>query len=138
MPATRPRLYFENAAGRLLEHPAGYVVFQYQPGKRKLGDFQALLTHTGLLLQRNGWNRVLGDQRLMSPFTEEETTWVVENWLDPAPQRAGGIYTAVVVAQDVFARLAASQLQQEAKASTLTYRHFNNEEAAAAWLSQVK
>ncbi|GAB3845317.1 hypothetical protein GCM10028822_03600 [Hymenobacter terrigena] len=48
-------------------------MFQYHPGKRRLTDLQALLTHTRNLLNRNQWHRLLGDQRRMSPFTEEES-----------------------------------------------------------------
>jgi hypothetical protein len=70
-------IYFKNAAVTLREHPAGYVVFEYHTGKREFADFQAALTHTGNLLHRRDWNKILGDQRLMSPFTEEESTSAV-------------------------------------------------------------
>jgi hypothetical protein len=137
MPLSGLSVYFENAAGRLLEHPAGYVYFQYHPGKRNFLDLQALLTHTSILLHRKKWYKILGDQRLMSPFTEEERAWIVEHWLSHDPQRPGGIYAAVVVANDVFARLAASQVQHEAKTSVLTYRLFEHDADAAAWLQQL-
>ena len=135
-PAT-PRLYFENPAGRVLEHPAGYVMFQYHPGKRQLSDLQALLTHTRNLFERNGWNRLLGDQRLMAPFTEEESAWIVDYWLDSTRQGPDGIYGAVLLAHDVFARLSNAQVMHEAKAAALTYRVFDTEEAAVAWLKQL-
>jgi hypothetical protein len=131
-------IYFENAAGRVLEHPDGYAVFEYAPGKRVFSDLQALLTHTSQLLRRRNWYRILGDQRRMSPFTPEESQWILEYWLDPANQRAQGVYAAVLLAEDVFARLAASQLMQDAKAAALTYHLFDNEPAAAAWLRQVQ
>lgn len=130
-------IYFENAVGRLLEHPDGYAYFQYYPGKRKLSDLQALLTHTSRLLQRNKWCKILGDQRLMLPFTDEESAWIVEHWLAHDRQRPGGIYAAVILANDVFARLATSQIQYETKASALTYRVFEHEAAAAVWLLQA-
>jgi hypothetical protein len=137
MPTTGLSIYFENAAGRLLEHPDGYVYFQYHPGKRVFADLQALLTHTSLLLQRKKWVKILGDQRLMSPFTEQESAYILEHWLAHGLQSADAIYAAVIVANDVFARLVASQVQHEAKASVLTYRLFEQEAAAAAWLRQV-
>ena len=127
-------VYFQNPAGRVLEHPAGYAVFEYAPGKRQLSDLQALLVHTGQLLRRHQWNRLLGDQRRMSPFTEEESKWIVEYWLDPANQSPGGLYAAVLLAEDVFARLATAQLINDAKAAALTYHMFDNEQAAVAWL----
>jgi hypothetical protein len=43
MSASGLSIYFENAAGRLLEHPDGYVYFQYRAGKRTFTDLQALL-----------------------------------------------------------------------------------------------
>ncbi|GAA4509493.1 hypothetical protein GCM10023172_43070 [Hymenobacter ginsengisoli] len=130
-------IYFENAAGRLLEHPDGYVRFEYFPGKRKLTDLQALLTHTGQLLKRNNWNKLLGDQRLMTPFTPEESAWIVDYWLDRARQRPGGIYGAVILANDVFARLSMTQVMTDAKAAALTYRLFDSEEKAVEWLKQL-
>jgi len=130
-------LYFENAAGRLLEHPDHYVVFQYHAGKRKFTDLQALLTHTGILLRRNNWHKLLGDQRLMVPFTEEESKWIVEYWLDGPQQRDGGLYGAILVAHDVFARLSMSQIMHEAQAASLTYRLFENEKEATTWLRQL-
>jgi hypothetical protein len=136
-PTVTIKLYFENSAGRLLEHPNGYVVLEYKPGKRKFFDLQALLTHTRNLLERNQWHRLLGDQRQMAPFTEEERAWIVDYWLDGSRQRAGGIHSAVVLANDVFARLSMDQISHDAKVSALTYRVFDNEESAAAWLRQI-
>jgi hypothetical protein len=121
----------------LLEHPEGFAIFQYHPGKRKLSDLQALLTHTSNLLVRNNWNRLLGDQRLMAPFTEEESAWIVSYWLDNTRQSSGNIYGAILLAQDVFARLTMDQVMHEAQASVLTYRNFDDEGKAVAWLRQV-
>ena len=50
-----PRLSLDNAAGQVLEHPAGYVLLIYKPGERTLADLQALITHMARLLQRKGW-----------------------------------------------------------------------------------
>ena len=137
IPAATPKLYFENPAGRLLEHPDGYAIFQYHPGPRQFHHLQALLTHTLNLLQRNGWHRMLGDQRLMAPFTEEESAWIVDHWLDPSRHGSMGLYGAVLLAPDVFAHLPHDQVMHDAKAAALTYRLFDTEEAAVAWLQQL-
>lgn len=136
-PLLTPKLYFENAAGRVLEHPDGYAIFQYHAGPRKFHHLQALLVHIGNLLQRNGWNRLLGDQRLMAPFTDEESAWIVDYWLDSSRHGPDGIYGAVLLAHDVFARLSNVQVMHDAKAAALTYRLFDTEEAAVAWLREV-
>lgn len=136
-PTLTTKLYFENSVGRLLEHPEGFAILQYHPGKRKLSDLQALLTHGGNLLVRNQWHRMLGDQRLMVPYTDDESAWIVNYWLDASRQRPGGLYGAVIVANDVFARLSMDQVMHEARASALTYRLFDSEDKAVAWLRQV-
>jgi hypothetical protein len=136
-PTITPKLYFENSVGRLLEHPEGFVIFQYHPGQRQLSDLQALLTHTRNLLERNQWHRMLGDQRQMVPYSDEERAWIISHWLDSSRQRPGGIYGAVILASDIFARLSMDQVTQEAKSSALTYRYFDNEANAVAWLRQV-
>lgn len=130
------RVYFENAAGRVLEHPAGYVVFVYRPGPRQLPDFQALITHTSRLLVRNGWHCILGDQRQMVPLTPEEREWVVAFWQQHTMQHADHLCAAVVLPQDVFARLAASQLKSEMRYANMTYQQFADEQDAVAWLKQ--
>ena len=129
-------VYFENPAGRVLEHPAGYGVLVYSPGKRELTELQALLVHTGQLLRRRQWHRLLGDQRRMTPYTEQESAWILGYWLDPANQQPQGLYAAILLAEDVFARLSTTQLISDAKAAALTYHFFDNELTASAWLQQ--
>ncbi len=131
-----PRLTFENAAGQVLEHPAKYALLRYKPGPRTLPDLQALITHIGLLLQRKGWYCILGDQGLMAPFTPEQSAWLVAYWEGYTTRYSGRVYAAVVLAHDVFARLAVSQLRQDIAVAELTYRQFPDLSAAAAWLTQ--
>ncbi|HEX8349395.1 MAG TPA: hypothetical protein VF598_05505 [Hymenobacter sp.] len=131
------RVYFENPVGRVLEHPDGYALVQYKPGKRQLYHLQAFLTHAGHLLQRRGWYKLLGDQRFMEPFTPEESAWIVDYWLTRARQ-GSEVYGAVVLPNDVFARLSVSQVINEAKAAAMTYRLFDNEDEAKAWLLEMK
>jgi hypothetical protein len=136
MPLLASALHFENAAGQVSTHPAGYVLLTYKPGPRTLPDLQALITRIGLLLLRNGWHRILGDQRLMAPLSLEENAWLVEFWQAYTQQRPGRIYVAVVHPQDVFARLAVSQLRQNIGVADLAYRSFADEASAIAWLAK--
>ena len=136
MPASTPLISFENAAGQVLAHPAGYAWLVYKPGPRTLADLQALITHIGHLLVRNSWHRILGDQRLMAPLLPEQSVWLVAYWQAYTQQRPRQLYAAVVLAHDVFARLAVSQLRQELSGGELTYRQFEDLPAATAWLAQ--
>ena len=137
MPAVSPRLYFENAVGRLYEHPDGYALFKFNPGKRKFSELQGLLGHVRNLLERNRWHRFLADQRLLAPFTPEEVVWIVDHWHATAAHHPAGLYGAVVMAQDVFARLAMAQIVQQANAASMHFRRFETEAEATGWLEQV-
>ncbi|GAB3243577.1 hypothetical protein GCM10027346_40440 [Hymenobacter seoulensis] len=129
------RLYFENPVGRILEHPDGYVLIRYHAGPRDLFHLQAFLTHTGRLLQLRKWNKLFGDQRLMEPFTDEEGQWIVEYWLSESNQN-WPVYGAVLVAPEALASLPEALRSQPAHAGALTYRLFDDEQAAATWLLQ--
>lgn len=131
-PQSLPLFYFQNPVGRLLEHPRGYALVEYRPGPRQLSDLQGLLAQLVRLLTQRGWDRVLADQRLMQPYTPEESEWIRGNWLTRGIVFRG----AILLPQDVFARLASSQLVHEAKAASLSYRMFEEPAAAETWLLQ--
>jgi hypothetical protein len=135
MPAASPTLllYFQNPVGRLLEHPQGYALVEYLPGPRQLSDLQGLLAQLERLLTQRRWTKVLADQRLMQPYTPEESDWIRNNWLT----RGVAYHGAVLLPHDVFARLASSQLILEAKAASLSYRLFDEPAAAQAWLLEL-
>ena len=134
MSATSPTLlYFQNPVARLLEHPQGYAVVEYRPGPRQLSDLQGLLAQLVRLLTQRGWDKVLADQRLMQPYTPEESEWIRANWLTRGVVFRG----AILLPHDVFARLASSQLVHEAKAANLSYRLFEEQAAAEVWLLGV-
>jgi hypothetical protein len=132
------RLYFENPVGRLLEHPNGYALIQYTPGPRDFGTFKAFLTHTNLLLRRHGWDKLLADQRTMAPFSEAELAWIQDNWLLRTEDGGRELFGAVLIPAEVFAHLAATQdMNDTHQQAALTYRIFQDEATATAWLSQL-
>jgi len=127
-------LYFENPIGRLYEHPDGYLIVDYNAGARQMEEYQAFLSHTANALRRHGWNKMLANQRLLVPFTQQERTWLREHWLavSHAPQRE--MIAAVLLPDDVFARLSVSNLLQDAREGALVYRSFDSAQEAATWL----
>lgn len=131
------KLYFENAAGSLLEHPEGYVVVQYRAGKRKFEELQSFLTKAKELLQQRGWHKLLGDQREMAAYTEQERAWITENWLNKPARPGQPYYGAILLSHDVFARLSMNLIVNEARESGLVYRLFEDEAPAMAWLRQL-
>ena len=134
LPATRT-IYFKNSTGCVWEEPAGYVRLDYYPGPRPEAEFKALLTHARRAMQRHGWGRLLINQREMQAFSPAETSWMVSEWLPQAVREANYRYGAVVVAHDVFARLAMSGLSHTSRQLGHTYRNFEDEKEAIAWLA---
>ncbi|MCR5888185.1 STAS/SEC14 domain-containing protein [Hymenobacter sp. J193] len=128
-------LYFENAAGRLLEDPAGFLRVVWTGRPRGPHDAQALFTHMQTALQRHGWSRIFIDQRQMLPFSSQEQTWVARHWLPQAVQ-AGYRHGAVLVSTDVMVRLATAYVTTQVQGLPLVYRSFETEGAAIAWLLQ--
>jgi hypothetical protein len=127
-------LYFENSAGRIWEEPAGYIRLEYRAGVREPVQFRALLTHSAQALKRRSWDKMLVDQRDMSPFNPGEQDWMTNEWLPRAVHESGYRYGAIVVAHNVFTRLATNQFIMASRELPHTYRTFETEGAAVAWL----
>ena len=134
MPVASRSLYFENSVGRLWEEPTGYLRLEYKPGPRGEVEFRALLTHAAQALTRHHWRSILVDQRQMTPFVMSEQTWMGTEWLPHAVHEHGYRFGAVLVAQNVFARLAMTQLVLSTRNLPHTYRTFEGEDEAVGWL----
>ncbi|MDF7814007.1 hypothetical protein [Hymenobacter sp. YC55] len=132
--STSYRVYYENAVGRAVDDPLGFARLTYHTGSRPRDAFQALLGHVTRLLARRGDGCLLVDQRRMASFTPEEQAYMIEQWLPRTVQEGGYRYGAVIVAEDVFARLAMAAVVTGVRALPLQYRHFEQESAAVSWL----
>jgi len=133
MPDPTLALYFENNAGQIWEHPDGYAFVCYHANKRQPGELERLIMRTGALLLTRGWQRVLGDQRLMKPQSEEEKAWILEQWYGGKVARPTHILAALVLAKDVFTRLATQQIISSSDRGYL-YESFTDLERACARL----
>lgn len=127
------RLYFENRAGRVSDHSAGYARLTYYSIARTSDELRALLGHVTRLLAQRPHGRLLVDQRLMQPFSLVEQQ-VVQQWLPQAVAEGRYRSGAILQAHDVFARLATGTATAPARDLNLTYRHFDDEPAAVDWL----
>lgn len=128
-------VYFENAMGCIIEHPDGYALLRYHPGGRSLVDVQNYLTHTGRLLHRKGWHKMLSDQRLLTPFTEEEQALILDFW-QARHFMCGPTIGAVLLSHNAFTRLSFHHIREQAQGA-LRYQLFEDEAKAAAWLRQA-
>ena len=128
------RVYYENAVGRAVDDPLGFARLTYQTGVRSPDSFHAFLGHVTRLMARRGDGCLLVDQRRMSPFTPDEQMYVIEQWLPRTVQEGGYRYGAVIVAEDVFARLATASVVTAVRELPMQYCYFKQEAEAVAWL----
>ncbi|TGE22947.1 hypothetical protein [Hymenobacter metallicola] len=127
-------VYFENAAGRVSEHPSGFAVVKWHKGVRRLEDFKEALQHLDRLLRQRRWSKLIADQRDLTPFTAEERTWTLEEWLPLAVGNGPYRFAAVLLPSDVFARLASKSIMSESQEKFLAYQFCESENEAVAWL----
>ena len=128
------RVYYENPVGRATDDPMGFARLTYQAGLRPKDGFQVLLGQVTKLLTQREDGCLLIDQRLMSPFTPEEQEYVIQQWLPRVVQESSYRYGAVLVAQNVFARLATATVIAAVRDLSITYQYFEQEAEAITWL----
>ncbi|GAB3639033.1 hypothetical protein GCM10027422_46240 [Hymenobacter arcticus] len=136
MSADSRTIYFKNSIGCIWEEPQAYLRLDYYPGPREEVQFRSLLTHARQAMQRRRWDRLLINQHEMSAFTAAEETWMTTEWLPKAVHENGYRYGAVLVAHDVFARLAMNSLLTTSRKLGHLYRNFEEETEAVSWLLQ--
>ncbi|MEJ7660049.1 MAG: hypothetical protein WKG07_10735 [Hymenobacter sp.] len=132
--APAPTLVFENAAGRIEADPAGFMRSCWVPGPRTLASTQALLHSLSQGMRRYGRPWVLINQIEMMPFTPEEQAWITQDWLPAAVREAGYRAGAVVLATDIYSRLATAFVTTNVHGLPIRYRSFEEEGPAIAWL----
>lgn len=133
-----PTIFFENIAGKILVQPAGYLCSCWSANPRTLADGQALLRHLSQGLRHYGWGKVLSNQVEMPPFSTEEQAWITQEWLPHAVRDAGYHAGAIVLAANLYTRLATAFVTTNVQGLPIHYRSFDNEAEATAWLLLLK
>ncbi|MGI4739005.1 MAG: hypothetical protein ACRYG7_27865 [Janthinobacterium lividum] len=133
-PATSPTVFFENTAGQVLADPAGYLYLRWGDQPRTLAETQAILQSVSKGLQQYGWSKMLGSQLDMPPFSAEEQAWIAHEWLPHAVQVAGYRSGAILLATNLYARLATAFVTTSVQGLPMRYRSFDSEAEAIAWL----
>lgn len=111
MAVSSPSTVFSNAVGTIEEHPSGYAIVRYHPVMVEIPALQALLVHLGQLLLRRGWHKVLVDVRALTIFRQEVKDWARANWIAPVIPRPPHLVLATLLPENVFTRLAMTELQ---------------------------
>ncbi|WP_125932411.1 hypothetical protein [Hymenobacter glacialis] len=140
MPPASLQLFFENPVGQVLAQSlpvGGFVIIKHNAGPRRFADVQTLLGQAKLLLAKREWHKMLGDHRLMVPFTTEEETWITELWLNTSQPRRHPLFGAVLLPAEDFAQLPSEVAAATAQAAAMTYRLFGDHDLARAWLEEM-
>ncbi len=127
-------LVFENAAGRIEADPAGFMRSHWGPGLRTLADTQAFLRGLSQAMRQYSWPWVLINQVEMTTFTPQEQAWITQEWLPAAVREAGYRVGAIVLAADIYSRLATAFVTTNVHGLPIRYRSFDEETPAIAWL----
>lgn len=133
---SKSALYFENNLASISSHPTGYVQLSYHAGKHAQEDLQAVLQHTGDLLKRRRWSRLLEDQQKLVPLTAEEQQMMSGYWQRQTHVLGHSLSVATVLAQNVFSRLATATLHHKLQTADINYRLFDDASAADSWLQR--
>lgn len=112
-----------------------YLRVTWLPGAESSPENRATLDHLLVELGELRWNKTLSDQRVLLPLSEDDSAWIVLDWLPRAAKLNLYRYVAILSAKNVFSRLDIHSLSQQAQAQfPVVYRHFDEEETALAWL----
>lgn len=125
--------FFENAAGRLVPDLLGFLRLTWQAGPTSSADRRVLLEQMLRWLKQNGTGKVLADQRLMTPFSPADQEWINTDWTPRAVQDGNYRFRAILIAENVFARLATAAVMMPRR-DEIAYQLFDEEEAAIKWL----
>jgi hypothetical protein len=127
-------LLYANAGGRIYNTTHNYIYLEWLPGANQVEAYRALFEQVLIALRRTHTHRVLSDQRQMPVTSPEVQRWVAEEWLPRATREAGYSHCAVLLSQNVFARLAAVTWVSQHQPLPVTYRACASMEEAASWL----
>ncbi|UYZ60042.1 hypothetical protein [Hymenobacter latericus] len=128
------RELFANAGARVVQVHPGYLQLEWRPGATQPEVATAVFEGLLLAMRLTGCHRVLSDQRQMPPLPPATQRWVAEQWLPKAAAEAGYSHCAVLLSQNVFARLGAVTWISQYQPKAVQYQAFENPDEATRWL----
>ncbi len=99
-------------------------------------DFRTLLDTGTTLLQENGAQKWLSDDRGHGPVSTEDSEWAMADWL-PRALQAGWKYWALVVPHDAAARANMADVISSFYERGLRIQVFSNPDEAWEWIEEL-
>lgn len=104
----------------------------YAEGEELRAGYNAMLE----LCRQKRNSRYLADARNLAPISQADQRWLNEEWF-PQIVAAGVRFMAIVMPKSAIARLSATQILSKMNDVTFVTNHFDDIEAARAWLRTV-
>jgi hypothetical protein len=129
-------LYFQNAAGKVFYHPAGYVHLGWSPERLPLETLQDFYEQALTLMRRRGVRKLLSDHGQRAPLVASAQDWLTGNWIPRAVAQARFRHLAIVEGSNPLHRLATQSVMSGAP-EEVVFSRFGSVEEADAWLREV-
>jgi hypothetical protein len=137
IPRASETAYFQNAAGKLFYHPAGYVRMAWSAERVSLEVLQVYYEQALKLMLTLDAHKVLSDHGQRAPLVAVAQSWLTQTWIPKAVEQARFSYCAIVDGADPLHRLS-TQSVVSASPSTVVFKRCHTVEEADAWLRGVK
>jgi hypothetical protein len=133
---TKPETIINTAYATLVYHPDKKIVHHtfHQP----IGgdEFRAVLNTGADILEKNDAHKWLSDDRGNTALSPEDTAWSQANWF-PRAVKAGWKFWALVVPEDLYARMNLKEFVDSYFEQGLRIMVFTNPEEAMKWLDKM-
>ncbi len=130
-------LYFENQAGKLYYHPAGFVRLAWAAGRLSVATIQAYYEQVLELLISTDCRRVLSEHGQRAPLPLEAQRWLTEDWIPRAIARSHTRHCAIVEGADPMHRLSTQSVVSTAPTGFI-FKRFEAASEAEQWLLAVE
>jgi hypothetical protein len=127
-------LFFDNPAGRIWHHPAGFVRLEWHRAPGSETHVRALYQAASEALLQFGITRIMSDHRHMPPLSPALQRWLADVWVPETMQATGYSRGAVIQAFNLFNRMATNQIVSQLAGLPLAVAYFDNEPEAERWL----
>ncbi len=127
---------FQNEEATLIYHNSDKIVHHEFHKRFSSETFRQVLNAGVDVFKENGATKWLSDDRKIGALSDEDSTWAKTDWF-PRVLGAGWKFWALVVPDDVMARMNLVQFVAPYMKEGLMVRVFTQPEEAIAWLRKV-
>ena len=133
LPRAQETLFFQNAAGKLFHHPAGFVRMAWNADRLPAEVIKAYYEQALTLMLTTGADKILSHHGQRAPLPGPVQQWLTENWIPRAISQARAYYCAIVEGADPMHRLSTQSVVSAAPVG-MVFKRFSALDEAERWL----